>query len=111
MAPLSSSAAIACDYSDLCRRSRLQDYGAKYPLTSRIRSVRFVAKALTDPSELAGTIAALATMDASNEFNVDTNGCTPPEGQSVRYCKEAGGTTVAFNAYAFAPAGIPHVLA
>ncbi len=55
-----------------------------------------VTKALMEPSELAGTMAALATMLASRSLRVETNGWAPPAGNRVRYPNREGGTTVAF---------------
>src|SRR5947209_7819917 len=73
---------------------------------SRIRSVTSVAKALIDPSVLAGRIAAFATMLPSNEFRVETKGCAPPAGHRVKYPRPARGTTVALSANVWAPVGI-----
>src|SRR5713101_4182367 len=58
----------------------------------------------------AGTIAAFAVMLASDAFNVDTLGCGAPAGHSDRKPSGAGGTTVAFNEYAFTVDGTPHPL-
>ncbi|MFN0165801.1 MAG: hypothetical protein ACKV22_05155 [Bryobacteraceae bacterium] len=61
-----------------------------------------------EPFVPAGTAAALATICPWKAFNVDTIGRGVPVGQAVRYCSGASGTTVIFNEYALAFAGMPH---
>ena len=49
---------------------------------------------LIAPFVPAGTMAAFATTLPSKEFRVETNGCTEPVGQVVRYDSGPPGTTV-----------------
>src|SRR5690348_17245953 len=74
------------------------------------RFVSPVTKTLMDPFVPAGTIAAFATMSPASELRVDTSGLACPVGHTVRYPSGPLGTTVTFNAYAFAPDGMPHEL-
>jgi hypothetical protein len=61
---------------------------------SIIRFVLFVANTVIAPPFPAGTMAALATIFPSKEFNVETLGIGCPVGQTVRYCSGPLGTTV-----------------
>ena len=71
-----------------------------------MRWLGLLVNAVTAPLGPAGIIAAFATIDASEAFNVDTDGI-PPLPHSVRNPSGAGGTTVAFNESALAVPGIP----
>src|SRR5260370_16552360 len=78
----------------------------KSPLMSRIRGLALLVNAVTAPLVPAGAKAALATIDPSYEFSVETLGM-PPLPHNVRNPRGAGGTTVAFSEYAFPAAGMP----
>src|SRR5436190_10302525 len=71
---------------------------------SRIRWLGLLVKAVTMPPIPAGTSAALARTEPSTEFRVETVGWFPPP-HNERKPSGAGGTTVAFNENACAPAG------
>src|SRR5271157_2520873 len=71
--------------------------------------VRLEAKASILPL-LVGTIAMFDVTAPSIAFSVETPGCIPPSGHSVRYPNEPGGTTVPLKTYACAVLGGAHTL-
>src|SRR6202790_2848798 len=76
---------------------------------SSTTSVVLVTYTLTPPSIPASMIAALALIRPSKEFNVETTGLARPDGHKVKNAKGPAGTTVTFNEYAAALAGIPQL--
>ena len=73
-------------------------------------SVVLLAYTFIEPLVPAGTTAAFATVVPVGEFNVETFGIVFPVGQVLRYPNEPCGTTVKFNEYAEAVAGMPQAL-
>src|SRR5271170_4761193 len=59
---------------------------------------------------LVGTMAMFEVIAPSSALSVETSGCDPPAGHSVRKFSAPSGTTVAFNTYASAVDGGAHVL-
>src|SRR5689334_1476360 len=75
------------------------------------RSVSCCGKTSIEPLVPVGTIAALARIEPSGEFSVETSGCGCPVGQTARKPSvPVRGTTVTLSAYANAVEGIPHEL-
>src|SRR4029077_21122327 len=80
--------------------------GAKYPLTSMIRSVALVAITVIAPPAPARMIAMSGVTVPAGAFSGEEPGLEEPAGQALRKPSGPVGTTVRLKAYAWAVAGI-----
>src|SRR3954451_6588861 len=77
---------------------------------SMTTSVLLLANTSTEPLVPAATMAAFPTTCPCNAFNVEARGRGCPVGYIVRNPRGAGGTAVTFKEYAWASAGMEHVV-